>query len=358
MTLERTAIICFCIVLTSSIATGQPKSTATAQAQRGPARSVVEPTYEAGDVMPLRRVETRSKSNGREVVVETVEELDIEGRMAPALEIVTETTSTKPNAADTRQDVFTFTADHRRKLVETTESRRDTQPNGNTSAVRNTWASDINGRLRLTSRQTEHTTSSASDVRRTETTLLLPHDQTLQEAERVEHAARRINPQVVRYDSTHLVRDVNGRWQPVETRRGEVREIGASEHLEEETIQRPDMNGKLAVSETNVIRRSTAKNEEDVVIETHAPYTDGVPGADGQLPLSQRVHRTTTATADGGSYTVEEVEARNPVAPTEPMRVVSRTVTTVRSIGTDEWVTERQVFERDVNGQLRHVRND
>jgi hypothetical protein len=125
---------------------------------------------------------------------------------------------------------------------------------------------------------------------------------------------------VSRYDSTHLVRDLNGRWQPVETRRGEARDIGASERLEEETIEGLDINGKLAPS--------------------------------------LRVHRSTTATADGGRHTVEEVEGRSPVAPSDPMRLIRRTVTIVRQIGTDRWVTERQVFERDVNGGLRLVIND
>jgi hypothetical protein len=67
---------------------------------------------------------------------------------------------------------------------------------------------------------------------------------------------------------------------------------------------------------------------------------------------------TTTATADGGRYTVEEVEARSHVAPSEPMRVIRRIVTTVRPIGADRWVTERQVFERDLDGRLRLVRNE
>ena len=34
----------------------------------------------------------------------------------------------------------------------------------------------------------------------------------------------------------HMVRDVNGQWQPVEARRGEARDIGASERLEELVI--------------------------------------------------------------------------------------------------------------------------
>src|SRR6185503_14390370 len=95
--------------------------------------------------------------------------------------------------------------------------------------------------------------------------------------ERTEDTERRINPGVVRHDSTHLIRDVNGRWQPIETRRGEAREIGASEGMEEETIQRRDLNGKLTVDERNVTRRSNANEQEQVVIETYAPYADGLP---------------------------------------------------------------------------------
>ena len=356
MTLRRTAAICFCILITSAVATGQPTS---GQGQQGPAGGVIRPTYEAGDVMPLRRVHTRSTSGAREVVVETVESLDIDGRVAPIHEIVTETTRTERNGSHSRQDVFRFTADRRRTLLETTESRQDTQPNGNTGTVHNTWAPDLNGHLRLTSRRTEQTTSSAPDVRQTDTTLLLPNlNETLRETERTEHTARRINPGVVRHDSTHLVRDINGGWKPVEIRRGEARESGTSERIEEETIQRPDVNGKLTVTETHVIRRSNANDQEHEVIETYAPSTNGWPDADGRPPLSQRVHLTTTATADGGHYTVEEVEARSRIAPNEPMRVIRRIVTTVRPIGADRWVTERQVFERDLDGRLRLVRNE
>ena len=195
-------------------------------------------------------------------------------------------------------------------------------------------------------------------MQRTDTTLLLPDiNDTIRETERTEHTAQRVAPQVVRHDSTHLVRDINGQWKPIEIRRGEVREIGSSERVEEETIQRPDLNGNLAVAETNVIRSSRSKDQEQVEIDTYAPRTD-VHGTNGRPPLSERIHRTTTATANGGRYTVEDVEARSRVSPNEPLQVVRRIVTTVTPVGADQFVTERQVFERDVNGRLRLVRTE
>ena len=74
----------------------------------------------------------------------------------------------------------------------------------------------------------------------------------------------------------------------------------------------------------------------------------------GRTALSQRIRRSTTATGDGES-TVEEIEARSRVSPSDPMRVVQRTVVTVRNIAPDWQVTERQVFELDVNGRLAPV---
>ena len=150
-----------------------------------------------------------------------------------------------------------------------------------------------------------------------------------------------------------LVRDVNGRWQPIEVRRGETR-ILASERLEDETIQRRDVNGTLAVEERRVTRSSSANGRELVVTETQAPYADG----SSSWALSERVHRTTTMTADGGRHTVEDVETRNPVAPSDPLRVSRRIVTTVRPIGSNRWLTQRQVFELDVNGRLPLVFTD
>ena len=106
-----------------------------------------------------------------------------------------------------------------------------------------------------------------------------------------------------------------------------------------------DLNGRDAVSEEVVTKRARTTDEERVIVETYLPSIDA-----GRLALS-RVNAVKTIT-DDGSRTVEETAERNPVAPSEPMRIVRRTVTTVRRSGTDSYVTERQVFETDGNGRL------
>jgi hypothetical protein len=107
-----------------------------------------------------------------------------------------------------------------------------------------------------------------------------------------------------------------------------------------------DLNGREVVSEKVVTRRVLAKDEERVVTETYVPliYAD-------RLELNRRVRRVTTVLQDE-TQTVEETEERNPGAPSEPLRVVERSLTTVRRSGSDASVSERHVFRRDANGRF------
>src|SRR5688572_32612148 len=125
MTSKHFASVCFCLVFTSEAA-AQSKSETTAQGQKAPATTVVERTYLGGDFMPWRRVQTRSESGGREVVSETLEEPGIEGNLAPTQEMVTATNPAAPNTTQTRRDVFGRALDGPRRLLETTESLRET----------------------------------------------------------------------------------------------------------------------------------------------------------------------------------------------------------------------------------------
>jgi hypothetical protein len=118
----------------------------------------------------------------------------------------------------------------------------------------------------------------------------------------------------------------------------------------ESVTTRRDVNGRDAVSEKVVTHRDRTKDEEWVVIETYAPLTYA-----DRLELNRRVRRATTVTQDG-SQTVEETAEYNPALPSEPMRVVQRSVTTVRrsgsGSGSDSYVSERRVLERDANGRF------
>ena len=114
-----------------------------------------------------------------------------------------------------------------------------------------------------------------------------------------------------------------------------------------ETVDtRRDVNGKDLATEKVVTQRNQVNDEERVVIEIYWPSTQ-----EGRLALTQRINRVRTGTNDG-NQTVEETAERNPATPSDPLRVTQRIVTTIRRDGTDSYVSERDVFQRDVNGRF------
>ena len=346
MAFHRTASICFCIVITSAIAYGQRQGNIVGRPY-SPSTAVSQPTYGPGNYLP--RTVMRVEDGGRRVV-ESVIAPDIEGRLRPLEEMVTETTQ-RPGSMSTTQDLFLIDINGQREFKESIESRQDTHANGDTTAVRERWSRDINGRLHLRSQLVEEARSYGPNMQHVDTTLLVPgiNDPT-REARRSEYTSQQLSPELSRSESTESVRDVNGRWKPVEIRRGEVRRMG-NERVEEETVRLRDMNGKLSVAEMNVMRSSSTPGQEEMVIETYSSLHD-IRAVNGRPPLTQRISRTTTATPDGGKYTVEDLEMRSRVNPSAPMRLVRRTVTTVVPGGPDEWITQRQVFEVDANNRL------
>jgi hypothetical protein len=347
----RRAAVCLSIATMSSVAFAQQRA-----GDQAPASSISERTYIAGGIAPSRHLQRRSESDGRQIVVDTEERPGTDGQWEPVEESVTTTVRPGTGTVQTHRELFIFDVEGRRQLLETTESRQETLDGANSRTVEETWVADINGGRAMTSRWIDETRSIAPDVRQTDSTLFgWGINGSLRESDRAVHTERQVEPAVVRHDTAQLVRDLNGRWTAVEARSADVRTTSASERVDEETIQRPDVNGRLVVSERVVTRRSEVNGQEQVVVETYSADAEGFARTDSHLALRQRVRRSTTATSDGGRSTVEEIEARSRVAPGDPMRVVQRTVVTVRTLGPDRQATERQVFELDVNGRLAAV---
>lgn len=356
---QRIVGVCVCIVV-SSVAAAAQQGTDTNPRPPNSGSVVTEYSYPISGFLPFRRVERRTESGGRKVIIETAETPSVEGRLEPVEEVVTDTARTGPSRTQTQRDVFYFPAQRQRRLAETAQSEQETRPNGTATNVERTWVADLDGHLILTTGYSEQRRLVSPGLQQTEATVLLQGpERSLREVERTESTDHQVSPADVRYDNTHFVRDVlNGRWVPVETHSGQTRGVGPTERVEEETIQRPNLTGTLALSDKVVTRTSESHGENRVVIETYSQGAEGFVRNDSHLALQQRVTRSTTATADGSQSTVEEIEERNPMAPNDPMHVTRRTLVTVRSNGRGGWVSERQMFERDQNGRMFLVTKD
>src|SRR5688572_21450082 len=328
----------------------------TTPAPKGPpasfSSSAVERTFSGGAAVPSRRVQTRTESNGKEVVKETIETVGVDGKMKMAQETNTETVRTGANSTQTRRDVYVPDAQGRPRLLETTQIEMQSLGKGSTRSVADTWTPDVNGRLGLAGREVQDVTTPSANVLQTNTTIYRPGpNDPMLESERLQRTERKVSNDVTQAESTRQVRDGNGKWQTAETRSEEVK-AAPGQRVAEETVRRADVNGNLSVAERRVTKQSKTNTQDETVSETYLQRIEGVVSSGNRLELSQRVRSTTSATADGGQQTVREVEERDPVNPNAPLRVTGRTVDTIRRVGPDQWELQRQVFALDGNGRL------
>jgi hypothetical protein len=317
-----------------------------------PLSSTVESSFSAGSSTPIRLTQTKTQSNGREVITETTEVPGMDGRMKTSLQTTTETTHPTKNSTQIKKDVFAPDANGRSQLAQTTQTEIQTSADGSTRSVADTFAPDANGRLGFSSREIQETKSTSPNVKQTDTSVFVPGiNRSEVESQRLQEIERKVNSGLTQKESTRLERDGNGQWKTTEARSEEVRTSG-NERVAEETVQRVNDTGALSVSEKKVTRETKSSAQQETVTELYSANTPGgLASSSGSLVLDQRVRTTTTGTGTN-QQTVREVEGRKPGSPNEPLRVIERTVETMRQVGPDQWEMQREVFALDGNGRL------
>jgi hypothetical protein len=355
MSISCIACFAFWFGLTSAAFAQQKSESQTSKGSpQMPAESTTVRASPGGNVAGSKVSRTRTESGGREVVTEVVELPGTDGRFQASTKTTTETIGMGSDSVKVKRNVFGNGAQGPLSLIETSEADQQKFPDGTSRTITNTWVPDSGGRLGLSSRRVQEIKPVGPDVQQTLTTLYAPGiDQALGETERVQETQRKVGSNLVQSDTRRDVRDTNGKWQTTEARNKEVRTVGPTEVVEEETVRSLDGDGRLALSDKTVTRRSGTKGSEQVVTDVYSTYIAGqarAPG--GPLELDHRIRVTTTPMANGGSQTITETEARNPSVTNGPIQVVTRTVETVRQIGSDRWETQRQTFVLDGSGRL------
>jgi hypothetical protein len=259
---------------------------------------------------------------------------------------------TGPDSTQIKREVFAPDAQGRSRLVETSQTEVQKSAGGSSRSITNTMAPDVNGRLVLAGREVEETKSVSPTVKETYKTIYRPGvNEPITESERLQQTERTVSKDVTQNETKRSERDANGRWQITETRNAEVRVTG-SERVAEETVQRLNDNGALALTERKVTKQSNANGRDETVTETYLAPAQGRGSSGGRLELDQRVRQTTASSPGGEQQTIREVEGRSPGSPNEPWRVVERTVETLRQIAPGRFEVQRQVFVLDANGRF------
>jgi hypothetical protein len=154
----------------------------------------------------------------------------------------------------------------------------------------------------------------------------------------------------VQFRSSTLIPDNNGGWTVSEVREGVVTEDGSKNQTKEESVLRPNVDGRLSLVEKTVSKQSGTGTDEKR--ETVERYSTNVPGAMGgdQLSLDQRVTRVQRSRLGGGEVSEQKIEQLNPVAPGEGLRATQKTIDIVRPQSGGRKDESRTIQMLDANG--------
>ena len=311
----------------------------------------------SGSSTSTRLVRSSTEAEGKKVEREVLERLSIEGRYEPSVETEVETIQVDPRTTRIIRRLFGRDPDGRRTVVEVTEEEQSSLPGGRKHIVRTSSKPNLDGHFRVTRREIQDTTPLSRSVQRTRTTVLLPNiDGTLAPAEQVEEVERQEEMGVVEVERTHLLPDANGRWEPFEIRERVVRTEAAGVQTEER-IRRRDPNGKLSLAERTVTKQwKDAEGHERQTVETYSRNIAGTGRyGDGRLHLDRRLRIVRSTRPDGSQRTVQQMEQRSIVAPSDGLRVAERVVEVSRPDARGGTETRRTVQALDGNNRLRRI---
>ena len=259
---------------------------------------------------PVRTTESHTKSGNRSVDKQRVEVLGTDGHYQPNSDTETETIHENDSTTRTVVRTYTWDGNGRRQLSQVTEEDARTTVSGDKQVTRTTSNSDANGNLQIVQREVADTTKSSPDTQETKATVYSADGNggftTLSQTHELEKTNADHSVEVKK---TLLIPDGNGNWQVGEVKEQTVKEDGKN-RATEESISRPDVNGKLLeVSRTVGQETETAAGEKSKTVDTYSSQTPGSAG-NGSLQLNRRVATIQKKDATG-EKTEQQVEEPN-----------------------------------------------
>jgi hypothetical protein len=309
----------------------------------------------SGNLNPTRSTEKHTEANGRTVDTQTLERIGMDGQYVPYLDVEREWVKVDASTTRTIERTYGRDSDGRKTLVQVTEEVQRTLPGGQ-KVVRNVSSPDLNGGMQLVRREIQDTRQTNARTQETRTTVLSPDiNGGLKPSVQIEERRTKSNDHTVEFKKSTLLPDGAGNLQVMEVRQGTIKEPGTQGKIKEESVLRPDNDGKLAVVERTVSRE--AEDAPGAKRETVETYSTAVPGAadDGSLHLTQRVTTVQRKRSDGGQMTERQVEERNPGNPGDNPRVTQKTIDIVRPALSGPARGTRTTLSLDSTGSLGTV---
>jgi hypothetical protein len=284
----------------------------------------------SGNTNPTRTQESHVVENGHVVDKESTERLGPDGRYEPYQDVEKESVKVDANTTRTINRTFVRDSDGRKTLMQVTDQETHMLPGGGQKSTLTTSNPDANGQLQVVQKEIQDTKQISSDIKETKTTVLTPSGNggLAPSIQREERETKR-NDHLTEFKKSTSLPDTNGNWVVNEVKEGAIRSDGKNQ-TREESVLRPDNDGRMAVVERTVRKESesTPGNKQ----QTTETYSTDVPGGfgEGRLNLSQRVNTVQSVSADGKQITQTQIDARNPGEPGGGLRPTEKTIDIVR----------------------------
>jgi hypothetical protein len=235
------------------------------------------------------------------------------------------------------------------------EESRD-RGEGENSVVRTILNPDANGTLQVVQRDLQDSRQISPGVDETKTTVLTPDvNGGLSPAMQIDERQKKSSDGTIEFKKSTQLSDGAGHWQLAEIREGTRKQEGGETRSSEESVLRPDSDGKLTVVERTVSHQAEpSAGEKRDTTDTYSVNVPGVAG-DSTLQLVQRQTAVTRKSATGQQTTTERTEQLNPGAPGDGLQVTKEAIDIVRPTGGNNSQQSRTILTRDSEGQLREV---
>jgi hypothetical protein len=270
--------------------------------------------------IPVRIIESHSENGNRTLDKRSVEIRKNDGHFEPYQDIESEIVQVDSSTVRTTTRTFARDVNKAKTLVQVTEEEERTLSPGESTTVRITSNTDVNGKLQVSERDTAQSKRISEHVQETQTTVELPSINGLAPTVKTREIRKRNADGTVESEKTTLLLDGGGKWQVNEIRQTTSRREG-DKRITEERVSRLDAEGKLSEVSRAVAQESeNSAGEERTTVET---YSIDVPGAarDGNLHMVKRVSTSTQSNAIGARTTEQKIEQLNAGDPGAGLRV-------------------------------------
>ena len=306
-----------------------PKAQAPA-AQGKPSSTVTEWRDAQGRSPATQMTETQTVADGKQVKAASWQTPSTARAYQPGADSEEETQQVDAKTVRVVQRLYATDANGNRKVIGVTEEERRTLPDGKETITRTASRPDLNGGFQVVRQDVEETSTAASGVKESRTTVLTPGlEQRLVPHEQILKTERKQGDLETAH-TTHLLPDGNGSWQVNKVEDNVVKARSKDTRTIEERVYQRDAQQNLSVSKEVITNTwKDASGQEHELLETHSTSTPGATvSGDGRLVLDRRLH-VVRHTAPNGSQTVEEQqEVRDQNAPFNGMRVAQRVLQT------------------------------